>query len=135
MKKLYIALSALILSIAFTLINNPPTFIGLSGERTAYVGSASSQAGIVDYSAIAAVNRIKGESCRVSAKNFSLDSVIKNFGAEIIFIERVGGTVSYYMYAPSLKTSATVKGCLVNLHIAVTNDYVTLGTPIIYGSY
>lgn len=135
LKKLYITFIAAFFVFALALLNNPPAFYGFSAEKTAYIGSESSQAVIEDFGALEFVNGIKGESCRVKAENFDLDAVIKNYSAEIIKVERVAGTVSYYFFSPVFKNSVTIGGEKINLHIAVNNEQVTMGTPLIYGSY
>jgi len=134
-KKAYIAFLSLIFVCGLALLNNAPAFYGFSETKTAYTGSSSSQADITEFPCFALVNGIKGESCRISPENFSLDDVIKIFSAEIIKTERVSGVVSYYMRSPKFKNYATVGGEKINLHSAVGNGQIVMGTPLIYGGY
>ncbi len=68
-------------------------------------------------------------------KDFNYQKILKKTNAKLQFIEEVDGVVSYYYYSAKLKKVEVVKGVKVNLHVAVSNDYIKIGTPFIYGSF
>ena len=55
--------------------------------------------------------------------------------ARVLWTEEVDGVVSYYAYSDSLSKSVLVSGEKVNLHIAVKENRIVIGTPIIFGGY
>lgn len=134
MKRLYILWIGLLLAAAFTAANNPAVFGKYSSVSEVYVTDGSLREGEI-YSVFEIVNGKAGESCRVDKKNFSVEECIKYFDAEIIFTEKVDGIVSLYLYSPQIKRYKTVKGERINLHVALCESYVALGSPVIYGAY
>ncbi len=63
------------------------------------------------------------------------EDIIKNLKAKELFRERAGDIDIIYAYSCMLGRAVDVHGCKVNLMIAVSERGVTLGTPLIYGSY
>jgi hypothetical protein len=43
--------------------------------------------------------------------------------------------VSYYAFSPNLPNGTQVQGKKINLHIAVSAERCTVGTPIIFGGF
>ena len=60
---------------------------------------------------------------------------IRNLDATVLFTEMVDDIMIYYAYSPRLDDTVTVKGQDVNLMVAVSNNVVSLGTPLLSGSY
>ena len=96
------------------------------------------------------VTRGKGSKCSVSKtslalfydsasitkeSDFNYLSIVEKTQAKLMFIEEVDGVVSYYYYSKKLPKHQVVNGVKVNLHVAVSNDQVKIGTPFIYGGY
>ena len=106
----------------------------LEGEKTYYVGVAASNAYILnEKDAGVFLDKVKGESCRVN--DMGVETIMKEYKAAEVFVEEAEGTTSYYCFSPLLKRSVIIKGREINLHIAVKNDEVTVGTPLIFGSF
>ena len=72
-------------------------------------------------------------------KSYSVDTdyceLVKKYNAKLIFIEKTDGVISKYYYSNSIPYKEIIKGKKVNLHIAISNSQITIGTPIIYGGY
>ena len=112
----------------------------LSGERAYYLDSASSQSLIKTQLTAWDLFRVQGESVcftiNEEKENFAR-SLVERCGGEILFIEEIGGAVSYYAYVPKWGQGITLYGKQVNLHIAVSVDekQCKVGTPIIFGGF
>lgn len=78
------------------------------------------------------LNDVCGEGAEF--KELDIDDFLSDIGGEIIFSESAAGITNYYCSA-NLPYSVTVDGVEINLHIAVCEDSVKVGTPIIFGGY
>ncbi|MBQ8685306.1 MAG: YwmB family TATA-box binding protein [Clostridia bacterium] len=110
----------------------------ISGERSFYLYSASSQARIVNELTLADLSHIKGESVRFILRESPesvLQTIVERYDAQILFSERVGGVVSYYCYTEKWGNALSVGGEAVNLHIAFSDGLGTVGTPIVFGGF
>ncbi len=110
----------------------------LSGERLFYLYSPSSQATIKPRLSILDCFFVQGESVRVSLDGDGArkaEEIIKQMQAELLFTEEAGGVLSYYAYAKNLGGGIVVSGTKVNLHIAVADGRLVVGTPIIFGGF
>ncbi len=116
-----------------------------SGTRTYFINSASSQALMKTELTLADLGRIKGESVSflissyeggmyLSSEEIAQD-IADKLGATIVTRERLSEVTSYYAYAPELQKGIFVQGELVNLHIALSKEQCTVGTPIIFGGF
>lgn len=102
-----------------------------------YCGTSSADCKTVRADKNAKVMRIfLGNVCGEGAEYKELD--IKEFltsvGGKIIFSESAAGIVNYYCSA-DLPYSTVLDGTEINLHIAVCENSVKVGSPIIFGSY
>ncbi len=138
-------------------ITNVSKFDDLTGKRTFYIDSASSQALCVDALTIKNALHVRGESIRLSPDelfNFGATTqdlaltLLKKYGGEILFIEKVNNVVSFYAYTPLWQDTVNVAEARVNLHIAISveeGDQIdaersapsacVLGSPIIFGGF
>ncbi len=132
LKKLILTAVAICLTVCLSCVNSTETFI--HGQKTYYLYSQSSQAKITQTKPFLNLNLV-GESSVVSASEFNLESFIKDYNAKILFVEEVDEITIYYCYSPKIKRQKVVKNQAVNLQIAVRESVVTLGSPIIYGSF
>lgn len=115
----------------------------LSGERAYYLDSASSQSLIKTDLTAWDLFRVQGESVcftineEKEEKGAFVRSLVERCGGEILFIEEIAGTLSYYAYVPKWGQGITLYGKQVNLHIAVSVDekQCKVGTPIIFGGF
>ncbi len=136
MKRLLIFFLAAAMALAVTELPKAPSF-DESGTYTLYRYSASSLAteerlrgGVIFDS-----RSVKGESVTYSSDAFLLSDVLEKYGATLLFSEEVGDVICYYAYSPTLPYRATLYGKTVNLQIATENRRITLGTPLIFGSF
>ncbi|MGN1372458.1 MAG: hypothetical protein ACI4VK_00250 [Candidatus Coproplasma sp.] len=75
---------------------------------------------------------VNGESATYSS--LDVDGFISAVGGRIIFTEEIDGSVNYYCKA-DLPYSVELYGEMINLHICVKEDGVTVASPIIFGGY
>lgn len=105
-----------------------------------YSGTNSSQAKIVSATPQEAkqvklrLANITGES----AEYTSIDAVFqqaKRYQASFQFLEKCGEIVNIYLFSPKLYGAIALQNHLVNLHIAIRQNAVCVGSPIIFGGY
>ena len=111
--------------------------IRFDGKREVYSFSPSSNCAVFgegEMGIIALSPAIKGESVRLS-DGVAAEEVVKYFNARLEFSEETEDAYSEYYYSPYLSSSVRINGKKVNLHIAYSGDAVTVGTPLIFGSY
>ena len=79
-------------------------------------------------------NGITGESCTVD-ENYTEEYVISFFNAEKVFVERVENLTITYYFSPSINKVEIINGKKVNLQTCKSNNYLKVGSPLIYGSF
>ena len=110
------------------------------GSHTFYLYSKSSNAKIVTLSEENASNflylksNLKGESVIFYNKN-KVASLINELRARKIFIESGDDFHCEYYYSNKINDYVILKGKKVNLHVCYSKDYISVGTPIIFGSF
>ncbi len=67
--------------------------------------------------------------------NYNYFEVIDKYDAKLTHIESVNGVTCYYFYSKKLPFKEIIKNKKVNLQIAVSEETITIGSPIIYGGY
>ena len=67
--------------------------------------------------------------------SLSPQEIFDKFDVEVKFCEVAENVVCYYGYSKKFPYRKKINGKVVNVHVAVEGDRVTLGTPIIYGSF
>ncbi|MBE5756623.1 MAG: hypothetical protein E7342_02370 [Clostridiales bacterium] len=117
--------------IAFTFINFDYVFSDYEKQTVFYKG----QGGSLSKEVVGGFNflGVLGQSIVLSEEETK--KVIENLNAKIVFIEEIGETTNYYCYTNKLKYGVTLKKQRVNLHLSTTNGKITLGTPLIFGSF
>ncbi|MBQ4098190.1 MAG: YwmB family TATA-box binding protein [Clostridia bacterium] len=78
---------------------------------------------------------IKSESADIKLNAFNLKEFLDVYDAETVFIEKTEAGVSYYAYSNKIKYKKIIDGKKINLHINISNDGVTVGSPIIFGGF
>jgi len=111
-----------------------------AGERTFYLYSASSQAELRRTVSACELVFVEGESVEYTLapsadENEMAREILRTLGGELLFEENVCGVRSYYAYAPDLYDAVGLKGARVNLHIAVKDGKIAVGSPLIFGGY
>ncbi len=136
-KKICVLISCAIMLLALYIANAQPVFKNYASRYEIYLNSSSSIADIVTVKGLEILKykNLYGESVKVDAENFSLNKILNDFSAKLVLTEYADGVTCYYAYSPKIKYLKQVKGKLINLHVAVRQDQVTLGTPLIYGGF
>ncbi|MCH5143247.1 MAG: hypothetical protein J1G07_06030 [Clostridiales bacterium] len=78
------------------------------------------------------LNNVCGESAEF--KELDIEKFLLSVGGEIVFSESAAGITNYYCSA-NLPYSVAIDGTEINLHIAVCENSIKVGTPIIFGGY
>ena len=102
-----------------------------------YCGTSSADCRVVRADGNAKLTRLfLNDVCGEGAeyKRLNIDDFLSSFGGEIIFSESAAGITNYYCSA-NLPYSVAIDGAVINLHIAVCENSVKVGTPIIFGGY
>lgn len=117
----------------------------IEGEHTYFLDSASSQGLRKKTLSLADLTRVKGECVhtllseyeggRYATKSDVAQAIAQKYGAEILFTEEVGETVSYYGYTSKWTDGLYLYGSKINLHIAIEGDRLAVGTPIIFDGF
>ncbi len=113
-----------------------PVFHNYSDTFELYIGSASSNSKIITVKKqdFPFVNDVKGESV-VLKKDLSVSDIMSRFNAKLLFTETTAEGISFYAYSKNIKYTQNVKGKKINLHVFVANEYIKIGSPLIYGSF
>ncbi len=137
LKKICVIVSSLIVLCGAVMVSTTPVFSDYGDRFEVYLNSSSSLAKAVSVSGkqLIFLKNVEGESVKVSAKGFNLDELFKEFDATVKFTEQAEQVVIYYTYSPKIKYRKKVKGERVNLQVAVGREQITLGAPLIFGSF
>lgn len=135
-KKTFILLSCVVFAFSIYLLNALPVIKNAKGYEV-YLQNYSSNAVIktVDFTDYMFLSDIKGESVKFSAEEFNQTELLNNLNAVIVFTETLDGVYCIYAYSPKIRYRQTVNGKTVNVQIAVRGEQITVGCPIIYGSF
>ena len=133
--KWFVAITlSLVLFSAITLLS--ATAFPFDGDKEYYLYSPSSQAQIKSEVSILEMPFIRGESVRLTCQaDVVLETVLSKYSASVVKVEEFCDGVSYYCYSPKLKKGIVIDGVMINLQIAVKDESVVMGTPIIFGGY
>lgn len=116
--------------------NNKPIFNDYASCYEVYVGTQSSNAKIISVTknTYSLIHNKVGESCKINGV-FYLREFLSSMNAELVFKEDTEEGTSYYAYSNRIRYKRTVCGKVVNLHVFIGKSGVTVGSPIIYGSF
>ena len=133
-----VAISAILLILIFAALPKKLCFDSSGAvSYTFFCGNTSANCREVDGGSNAGLKRMfLSDVCGESAtyKQFDLNKFLADVNGEILFEERVAGTVNYYLSA-DLPYSVKIGGYTVNAHVCVRADSVKVGSPIIFGGY
>ena len=117
--------------------NNAPVFKNFADEYEVYLTdfSCSNKIINVDKNKYPFIINVKGESAVIDKEKFNLQSFLSDLNAELVLVESDENYSCYYAYSPNIKKSKAFKDKTINLHIAITDDCVKVGSPLIYGSF
>lgn len=121
------------LTIGALRLQNAFPLSALTGERTYYLDSLSSQATLRKRLRFMEIFRVRGQSVKLNGQ-VDAQEIASRYGATLVKTERVGEVVCYYYFIAG-KTGVCVDGAIVNLHIAVSESETVVGAPFIFGSF
>jgi hypothetical protein len=135
-KKLCLVVLSLVFILFIGIANEAPMFSGYAREYEIYTESASSNARIIkaNKNIYPFITAKVGESCKIKGV-FELHKFLADMKAEIVLIEPTGEGTSYYAYSKNIRYLKTIRGKRVNLQVFIGKTSVTVGSPIIYGSF
>ncbi len=128
MRRFVILLGALLIVIGLRLYNNGLLNCGYSGELsygTFDMTVCESPPVLID-----GPHRMDIEGDEHTALN-----VIANLSGKLLWREESDDMKIFYAYSPRLQDPIKVHGKNVNLMISVSKNKVSIGTPLLYGSY
>lgn len=102
-----------------------------------YCGTSSSDCKIIRADKYAKLTRIfLSDVCGEGTQfeQLDIDGFLASVDGKIIFSESAAGITNYYCSA-NLPYSVVIDGAEINLHIAVCENSVKVGSPIIFGGY
>lgn len=137
MRKIICVVLGLLFTFIIHTFNNQPTFINESDKMTLYIGNNSStcQMVLIDVKDYHKYTGIAGESVSIEKQNFNLSLLLQKYCAQVVFAEQIAEGVNYYCYSPKLKYRRVLNGKIINLHVFVGQSWVSIGTPMIFGSF
>lgn len=128
MRKFVVLLGILLLVMGFRLYNNGLLNCGYSGKLsygTFDTKEIESSPFLID-----GPHRLDIEG----DENTAL-SVIANLSGRLLWSEKCGEIKIYYAYSPRLCKPIKIHDKEINLMIAVSDNKVSMGTPLLFGSY
>lgn len=78
---------------------------------------------------------VLGFAIRYELGKVSENQLLSSLKAQVVKVERVGDITLYYAYSHRMSNTVKVDGKKVNVQIAVTDSAITVGSPLIMGSY
>ena len=68
-------------------------------------------------------------------KSYNYLELVDNLDAKFVKCEELNGCKNLYFYTNKLPKREVIDGKLINLHVAISEDKISIGTPLIYGGY
>ncbi len=81
------------------------------------------------------IKNINGQSISFSGNETLYNSMVNNLINVRVLTENVSNVKCCYGYNNKLNNSINIDGKIVNIQIAINNNVITIGTPVILGSY
>ena len=136
LKKIFIPMLCFSIILSFCFISKAPVFKGYAKTFQVYkFDSASSNFLTVSELEYYFVGKIKGESFSMDSKDFNLEQFLKSFNAKVLMVEKIAHGASIYAFSPQIRYRNSIGGHTINLHIFLGGNTVTVGAPLIYGSF
>ena len=139
---LKIFINFLLIALLFVLyvVNSNFYLKDFDGKFEAYRLSSSSNAEIVslDKKNVYYCFSKVGEACLLD-KKLEIEEILLKFNAKLVFTEEIEGEgykgTSYYAYTNEIRYEKIIDGKKINLHIYSCEEYMKVGSPLIYGSF
>ncbi len=81
------------------------------------------------------LNNIEGESITFQGTKNDALNFFNKYNYEVIYSEMVENIFIIYAYCPQIQNHVFVNNQKTNLQLAINNQKITIGTPLILGSY
>lgn len=136
LKKISVITLSFLIILFFATSNAKPIFGAYTNSFEIYLFNPSSNAKILTVSKneYPFIHNKVGESCKISGE-FSLCEFLTDLSAAIIFTEKTDAGISYYAFSEKVPYKREICGQIINLQIFIAENSVTVGAPIIYGSF
>ena len=139
MKKIAVVLIVFLIILSGVKYENDFTLLNyFSGEYVVYtsedVEGSGVDLGFCYMNTEPVKNHVVGESVKV--RNLEVGKALSTLNARVVNTEYLENDLTViYAYTNLIKEKVEVSGNLVNLQIAMREDYVIIGWPLILGSY
>lgn len=80
-------------------------------------------------------SKVDGVSARFSGNANDVDALINRLQADVVSCQQLGELYVFCCESPLLKNGVAIDGKRVNVQIALSNNTVTVGSPLILGDY
>ena len=135
-KRLLMIFLASLMIVGVWTFNSRSVFYGYSDKLTIYFDESSSGEMLtINSNNFSLFSGVKGESIVVDKNTFNLHNFIKDFDCKVLFIEECEEGQSIYGYSDKIRYKKVLHGEVVNLHIFIGEKNLSLGSPIIFGSF
>ncbi|MGN0771569.1 MAG: YwmB family TATA-box binding protein [Christensenellales bacterium] len=78
---------------------------------------------------------VMGFALKYDAGKVSENQLLSSLKAQVVKVETIGDITLYYAYSHRMNNGVSVDGKTVNVQIAVSDSSITVGSPLIMGSY
>ena len=131
-KRLVLFVAFALLIIALRIFDNGLCSINGQGRYTAFLQNGEE----IVYDNIPLFNE-RGAYERIDFSGNTADAMrfLSEYCASVCFTENASGIEIFYAYSPLISGSVCVHGHAVNLMVACSGSSVTVGSPLIKGSY
>ncbi len=131
-KRLILLIAVVILAVGVRLFDNGLCSLGLDGKYSYY----SSDDEVTKMSKVPLFcARGKYERIDLAGDYAYAERIIKRARASVIKEESLDGVTVIYAYSPTISNFTVVSGKKVNLMIAVSDEKIAVGSPLLKGSY
>ncbi len=126
--------------LAFSLVGDKSLIFNVEGDYTFYLNSASSNAQIITVPFDDAkemkknLKNVCGESVTTTRMS-EIEKEIQRLNAQLLFSEKVDNIIINYYYSDKISAYKTVNGYKINLQTAINDNVITIGSPLIFGSF
>ncbi len=132
LKKIICGICAILTVLLIFLLNGVPIFNSLSNDIEIYEHSYSSSCILLNDKNYSFFKTGEGA---VVKTGIQVSDIIDYFNAEVKNWQSSNGITNYYCFTKEIKGYKKLFNTKINLHIAVKEGVIKIGTPIIFGSF
>lgn len=110
--------------------------VSYGGRYTVYDGEIDEEYTLnLAQAAVRTLMGSEGQCVRFDGSDLDVEKIIKRLRVEKVYEQELSGIFVIYGYSPRLGEGVYLDGKKVNIQIAKRGETVTVGTPLIKGSY